>query len=177
AWAVWTSKVLGPRRNGKGGLWAALFVCGRPGSGDGAKDLPRLGDPLQRMGAEILEFYARARDQVLHGARNQHIVGAAELRHPRSDVHRDPPHVILGQLDFACMKTDAHRNLESTQRIANGAGAMDRPGRPIEGGEETVAQGLHFSSTETRKLLPHRLVMRFKKIAPRSIALGVRAFG
>ena len=129
------------------------------------------------MHAEVLELDAGARHQVLNGARDQHIVGVAELRHPRRDVYRDPTHVVLEQLDFAGMKADPHRNVEPAQRGANGAGAMDRPGRPVEGGQETVTEGLHLSSAEPRKLAAHRLVVRVEQIAPTLVARRLRTFG
>jgi hypothetical protein len=55
--------------------------------------------------------------------------------------------------------------------------ALAHWGRPVEGGQETIAQGLYSLSAEPRKLAVHRLVMRFEKVAPRSVALRFGALG
>src|ERR1022692_2191063 len=64
----------------------------------GAKHLPLLANTLQRMGAEIIELNTGASNEILHGTRDEHVVGAANMRHARSDVHGDPAHVVLSQL-------------------------------------------------------------------------------
>jgi hypothetical protein len=70
------------------------------------------------MDAEILELNTRTRHQILHCPRHEHVIGAPDMRNARGDVHRDPAHVV---------HANAHWNVKPTQRVANGARAVDCP--------------------------------------------------
>src|SRR5215472_15219787 len=97
------------------------------------------------------------------------------MRNARSNTDGNSARIVLRQLDLAGMHADAHWNVEPMQLIANGAGAVNRARRSVEGGQETVAQGLHLLAAEPRKLLAHRFVMSVEKVAPCPMALGVGA--
>src|SRR6516164_243231 len=153
----------------------AHIVMNSKHSADGAEDLPLLGNALQGVRTEILELDAGASDQVFHRARDEHVVGAADMRNARSNMDGNSAHIVLRQLHLASMHADAHWNVEPMQLIANGAGAVNRARRSVEGGQETVAQGLHLLAAKPRKLLAHCFVMSVEKVAPCPIALGVGA--
>src|SRR5271166_4794918 len=92
-------------------------------------------------------------------------------------MYGDPPYVVLRQLYLASVHANAHWNVKPMQRVANGARAVDRSRRAIEGRQETVAQGFPLPSAKARKLPANRLVMSFEEVAPSPIAPGVRAPG
>jgi hypothetical protein len=90
-------------------------------------------------------------------------------------MHCDPAHIVLRELDLACVHADADRDIESVQLIANSVSTVDRPRRTIKGGQETVAQGLHLLAAEPRKLFAHRLVMSLQKVVPTAITSASRS--
>jgi hypothetical protein len=51
--------------------------------------VPRVGDPLERALAAVVERDARAADEILHRARDEDLAGVGEPGQPRTDVHRD----------------------------------------------------------------------------------------
>ena len=153
------------------------FVSDARRSAGGAKHLPGFGNALQGVNAEILELDAGASDQILDRAGDEDVLGAPDVRDTRSNMNGDPAHVVFRQLDLARVHADAHRDLEPAQLIANGAGAVDRPGGSVECGQEAVAQRLHFPAAISGELAPDGRVMRLEKVTPGLIALCVRALG
>jgi hypothetical protein len=85
--------------------------------------------------------------------------------------------IVISQFNLAGVHANAHRKANSMQRIANGASAVDRPRRTVEGGQETVTEGFHLPSPKPRKLLAHRFVVGVKKVSPCEIALNAGAYG
>ena len=50
------------------------------------------------------------------------------------------------------------------------AGALDRPGWPIERREETVARRVHLSPAEALELRPHETVVSLDEVVPLAVA-------
>jgi len=88
--------------------------------------MPFAGDAFEAMRAAIGELKPGARDQILHRARNHHLIGLRERCHPSTDVHREPDDIAALQLAFAGMKSGAHLQPEGVHAIANRAGASNR---------------------------------------------------
>src|SRR6266536_3596783 len=122
------------------------------------------------MAAALLELQARTRDQVAHGARDEHLVGIRQGADPRRDVNRHPADVVAHHLTLAGVKAGASRDAKCPGGSDDRLRAADAPGRTVEGGEEAVAQRLHLLPSETRERLPGCATERLEDLAPAAIA-------
>ena len=61
--------------------------------------------------------------------------------------------------------------------LADGAGAADRPGRAVEGGEEAVAHRLHLAAAVQGELAPDRGVVALEQLPPAAVAELGRLLG
>jgi hypothetical protein len=117
---------------------------------------PLLGHSLQGVTAAVFEAEARPRLQVAHRARDQHFPGSGFRGDPRADVYRDPTDRLLLPLDLPHVHAAADLEPQPAHRVADGAGAEDRPCRALERGQEAVAGGAHLPATVAAQLLTHQ---------------------
>src|ERR1700686_11157 len=77
---------------------------------------------------------------------------------------------------LALTSVNAGSDLEAglAEAIADGDGASYGSGRPVEGGEESVAGGADLLPAEMFELATHRRVMLFEEVAPGFIAQRCR---
>jgi hypothetical protein len=59
------------------------------------------------MEAAVLEPQPRPDDEVLDGARREHLAGPCARHHPRADVDGDPGHVVANELALAGVQAGA----------------------------------------------------------------------
>src|SRR6478736_8398288 len=129
------------------------------------------------MSASFVEAETRPGDQILDSSGYQHLARPGERRDAGGDVDGDALHVVAGDLDLTCMEAAADFNVESTDRLDNGAGTTHGTCRAIERGEKPVPKRSHFVAPEAREFPPHRRVMRFEQIAPALVAQLLRPCG
>ena len=91
------------------------------------------------MRAAIVECDLRACHQILHGAGAEHLARGREGAHARRDVHRDPPDLVLAQLDLTGVKSGADLDALAPQLVANLERAANSARRPVERREYAVA--------------------------------------
>jgi hypothetical protein len=84
------------------------------------------------MSASLVEALTRSGDQILDGSRYQHLARPGERRDARGDVDGNAPHVVAGNFNLAGMKATADLNVESTDRLGNGAGTTYGTRRAVE---------------------------------------------
>src|SRR6266481_4453195 len=126
------------------------------------------------MSASLAEAETGPGDQILDGSGYQHLARPGECRHARGDVNGDALHVVAGDFDLTGMEATTDFNVESTDRLDNGAGTTHGTCRAVERGEKPVPERSHFVAAEARKFPPHRRVMRFEQIAPALVAQLLR---
>src|SRR5262250_474970 len=132
--------------------------------------MPLPGHAAKVVLATIREPQAGACHQVLHGAGDQHLGGCGSRHYPGSDVHGDPPDVVLHQLAFTRVESGPDLNPQGTDRIADGAGAADCPRGAIEGREEAVPHRLDLSTPMPFEFPSYYPIVRIEECAPRTVA-------
>src|ERR687888_1229022 len=79
--------------------------------GADGKEPPLPRHALQLVRAAVLELEPRPRDEVLHGARDEHFARRRSVGHARADVHRNPPQ--LPAVELALARVDAGPDVEA----------------------------------------------------------------
>ena len=100
-----------------------------------------------------------------------------QRRHPLADVHRQPADVVTADLDLAGVQADPDLETEIGSRVPDGGRAPDRPRRPVERGEETVARRLHLAAAERLELLADGCVVVVEEVLPAAVAERSRPLG
>src|ERR1700726_3111049 len=126
------------------------------------------------MPASLAEAQARTGDQIPDGSRYQYFARPGERRDARGEVNGDALHIVARDLDLASMEASADLNVESTDRIDNGAGTTHGTCRAVERGKKAISERPHFVAPEAREFPPHRRVMRFEQISPALVAQLLR---
>ena len=90
------------------------------------EELPAVLDPLELVLAFVLEAVSRARHEVAHRARDQHLAGRRGRQDPRRDVDPDPGDVVAEQLDLAGVDTCPQREPDAAGPLEQLAGRVDR---------------------------------------------------
>ena len=67
--------------------------------------------------AAVIKPNPRPGNEILDGAGDEHLPRGGEGSDARRDVDRDPPDVLLHQLDLAAMEADAHLQAEGAARL------------------------------------------------------------
>src|ERR1022692_1960638 len=81
-----------------------------------------------------------------------------------------PGQVIPANLDFASVDPSAHLDVEDSKSLSDRYCAFDGSTGAVEGGEESVARGVHFSTSEALDLRSNALVVPVEQVAPSSVA-------
>src|SRR5260221_12487449 len=129
------------------------------------------------MSASFTEAQTGPGDQILDGSRYQPLARPGECRDRGGDGNGDALHVVAGDLDLTGVEATADFNVESTDRLDNGAGTTHGTCRAVERGEEPVPKRSHFVSPEAREFPPHRRVRRFDQVGPALAAQRLRPCG
>jgi hypothetical protein len=132
---------------------------------------------LQLVPAAILEAKAGPGDEFAQGARNEDLARAGEVGDLRADRYRDPGDLAVVQLALAGVKTGAHPEADRLDRIASGGRRLDRPSRPVEGGEEPVAGGVELEAADSAQLTPDEGVVARQRVASGCVAEVGRELG
>src|SRR5690349_9610939 len=108
--------MLGPER----GQLALAHMTGEaaPSLGDG-KEAPGVWDPLEFMLPAVIELDPGAGDEVLHGARNEHLAGSRKRRDASADRDRDAFDLAVCDLTLAGMEAGTNVEVESLKRVAD----------------------------------------------------------
>src|SRR5439155_14615863 len=122
------------------------------------------------MRAAILELDTRAGNQVLDGARNEHLARLGEGGDARPDVNGDAARFAVNELALAAVQPSAYVQVEGADGLLDREGAVDSPCRAVEGGEEAVADGVHFLAAVAPQLRADGLVMLLQQLAPGAVA-------
>ena len=70
-----------------------------------SKYTPFAGHTLERFAAAVIEAQSGAYDQVLDGARHQHLAGVGERRDPRADMNGDAANIVADDFALAGMES------------------------------------------------------------------------
>jgi hypothetical protein len=126
----------------------------------GREQIPFARQPLQFVRTALAEPQSRARDEIGHNSRNQHLVRRG-LRHDAGRrVDGYAPNVAAPHLDLASMQTSAYRQADLTRGTAERQRAPDRTTGPVEGGEHAVPGALHqIASMPVDELTRKRVVL------------------
>ena len=89
-----------------------------------------------------------ADDEILDGARDEHLARLGERRDARAEVDGEALGAGVGELDLARVEAGADLEAEPAHRVADRAGTADRARRAVEGGEEAVAGEPHLLAAE-----------------------------
>src|SRR4051812_42552975 len=100
---------------------------------------PGAPNALQLVLAPGVEADPRADDQVLDGARDEHLARPGGAHHARADVHGEAADVVADHLALARMEPGPDLDAELAHRLLDRRGGADRAGGTIEGGEHAVA--------------------------------------
>jgi hypothetical protein len=116
--------------------------------------------------ASILKLDARARDEVLHRARNENLTGPGERGDARSRQDRDSSNLFSDDLALARVNPCANLELQLARAVDDPPRTSDCAGWAIEAAEEPVPSGVDLDASVMRKLTPNSSVMRFQHLAP-----------
>jgi hypothetical protein len=92
-------------------------------------------------------------------------------------VNGDPAHVVSPHFDLAGVEPDANLDALGPELLADGQGAADRPGGPIEQDQEPITRRLDLASSVPGKRSADHRVMAVKQVPPSPVADRGRALG
>src|SRR6267143_2850967 len=101
------------------------------------------GGAFQCVVAAVGEREPRAHDEVLDGARYQHLPRPGHAGYAGADVHRNAPDVLVAEVDLPGVETRADLDPERAHVFAYRPGTVDAPRLSVECGQHAVAGGLH----------------------------------
>src|SRR5207248_11424098 len=111
-------------------------------------------------------------DEIAHRARDEHLARPRQRGDSGADVDGDAREIVAAQLAFATVDPGPDLEPEVAGTGCDRPGAVDRPPRAVEGGEEPVARGLHLVPAVAVELTPDRGVMAVEEVVPSPVALG-----
>src|SRR5690349_20246017 len=127
--------------------------------------------------ASRLEAQVGARDEILHGARDENLSRLGERRDAGADGYRDAGDFPVGDFALAGVQAGPDLELQRLERLANGRRSKHRPRRAVEDGEETVAGRVELAALELRELTAHDGVMPLQELSPARVAEGRSSLG
>ena len=139
---------------------------GQPSPARSLEEHPFAWDALEGLGATRLEHKAGTSREVLDGARDEHFTRPGERADPGRNVDGDARDIRTGQLDLARMEPSPDSQPVRRDRVTNGEGTTNRPGRPVERRKEPVAGRLHLVPSKPFERRPSLSVVLPEKPAP-----------
>ena len=118
----------------------------------GARLIPLEGE---RTRTQVLELDPRARHQVLHRARDEHLARPGLGGHSCADADGDSRELAVVQLTLAGVQARAQVEPELADMGDDRLRTADGARRPVEGREEAVARGVELLATEAGELAAH----------------------
>ena len=118
----------------------------------------------------VHEGEAGAGDQVARRCADEHLAGRGQGGDKRSEVDRDPPHDAVDALHLARVDSHADAKPEVREALVDRMSAADRAGRPVEEGEDAVADGVDLLAAVSGELEAHELELALQEIRPRPVA-------
>src|SRR5262249_15354904 len=100
---------------------------------------PLAWDAFQAMHASVLKRQARAGNEVLNCAGDEHLVKSGRRGYAGSDVHCDAAHEAAVALDLARVDAAAERKSEPGARRPQRKPGADRTGRPVKERQQSVS--------------------------------------
>src|SRR5215204_2160340 len=91
-----------PRSQIRTGAVASITTAAaRKLGSDRRPEVPLAGDPLQHLGAAVVEAEVRTDDEVLDRARDEHLARPGQRADSRADVDADAGDIVAAALDLA----------------------------------------------------------------------------
>ena len=118
-----------------------------------------------------------ADDEVLHGARDEHLARAGERRDARAEMDGQPGDVVRQDLDLADVDAGPDLEPELPDAVADRDRAADRAGRAVERREEPVADDLDLVAAEPLELATDDAVVVGEQGLPADVAELGRPLG
>ena len=103
--------------------------------------VPVARNALEGVDTAVCEAQVGARDEILHGTRNQHLIRLRGSADSGPEVNGDAADLVSHHLTLSRVESGAERDPERGDRLASGASAADRARRTVEGGEKPVTGG------------------------------------
>ena len=116
-------------------------------------------------------------DERGHRRGDEDLVCVRERGDARADVNGQPADPGGQQLDLAGVQAGAYGETERVGRVPDPARAVDRPGRPVEGREDSVARELDELAAEALDVRADELVVRLADALPGRVTQRRHALG
>src|SRR5215213_4173722 len=133
-------------------------------------DRPGPRNALQLVLAAGLEGDPGAGDEVLDGARHEHLPGRCARRDARAHVDGEARRLAVDQLALAGVDPGAHVETESLRALDELQRAPDRPRGAVEAGEEAVSGGVDFRAAVALQLPADERPLLREQLAPAPVA-------
>src|SRR5207247_894547 len=133
---------------------------------DDREKLPFFGNALQRMSAAADEGVARPDHEILDRSGDEHLARLRGGFDPRRDVDADAADVVPATLDLPRVNARADLEAQTSNPAAEGHGAGDRPGGPVEDRQHAVARAFQARPIEAAHLAAGEFVMRIQQLTP-----------
>jgi len=122
------------------------------------------------VGSAVDERETRARDEIPHRPRDEHVVRSGEREDAGGDVDPDAGDLTAATLDLTGVKTGTDVQAERTHTLTKYERTADGAGGTVERREHPVARELWNLPAEARDLGPGKLIVRLEKLPPMRIA-------
>src|SRR6478736_328591 len=104
------------------------------------------------MDASVGERDTRARQEILHRARHDHLARSCECRDSGADVYSHARDLATDELALAGVQAGADGEPQLGDRVDSLQRASDRATGPVECGQEAVARCVDLDAVETNEL-------------------------
>ena len=116
---------------------------------DDRVELPLAGHALELVDAAVVEVDAGAGDEILDGARDEHLARPGLRGDARADVDGDAGDLVVAELALARVQPGADVEAELAHRVARSrARSGSRARRAVEGREEAVAGRVDLAAAD-----------------------------
>ncbi len=142
---------------------------GRPTSFRQALDgeqAPLARHALQLGDSTVAELDPRARNQVLDGARDEHLARPRLGGYACPDVHRDAADLAIDPLALARVQSGANLDTQLAHSLSDRVRAPNRTRRAVERREEAVARGIQLGAAEAHELAADEPMVRLDQLPP-----------
>src|SRR5215469_8299123 len=114
----------------------------------------------------IAELKSSACDQILDGAGNQDLVWTGQSSNARTDMNRNPDHLVTRKFAFAGVQSGAYLKSQPVDPVAHRTGTANRSRRSIENGEQAVPGSVDFAASKGAQLFAHQRIPVGEQAAP-----------